>query len=250
MTQTHITAVSYYNTLPFIYGIKHSGFLKNYTLSLDVPSECSKKLLSGEAEIGLIPVGSFIDFPHYQIISDLCIGAEGDVKSVVMLSNSPVAMISKIFLDSDSRTSVNLARILASKFWKISPAFVSNKGKDNNSLQLGEAIVLIGDKTFGLPQKYEYCYDLASEWIKFTGKPFVFAAWIAIKPIEPEFVINLNKALKWGIDHLAEVVQNSHNVHISIPELETYLSQNISYLLTNKKMQGMGLYLEYLNQLD
>lgn len=249
MTHTFITAVSYYNTIPFIYGIEQSGFLKNYNLSLDVPSMCATKLLSGKADIGLIPIGSLVDFDRYHVISDLCIGAENEVKSVLLLSNSPITEISKIYLDSDSRTSVNLARILTSRYWNISPYFIGNEGFNSLDLQNNEGIVLIGDKTFGQTEKFNFCYDLATEWIKFTGKPFVFAAWISRNPLSPEFVSDFNRALNWGVEHIDESILNSKHPNISFEELQAYLSQNISYRLTKEKLEGMELFLQYQKQL-
>ena len=85
MKPIRITAVSYYNTLPFIYGIKHSGLLSGYELSLDVPSECARKIINHEADISLIPVGALPGIPDYQLVSNLCIGADKDVKSVLLL---------------------------------------------------------------------------------------------------------------------------------------------------------------------
>lgn len=249
MSAIRITAVSYYNTLPFIYGIRHSQYLSNFTLSLDVPSVCAQKLLNNEADLGLIPVGSFTDFPNLHIVSDLCIGAEKEVKSVVLLSNTSIHSLRTIYLDTDSRTSVNLARILAQKYWKINPEFKSNKSLDINQLTELDGQVLIGDKTFGQANRFKYCYDLAADWISLTHLPFVFASWVSVRPLPDEFVLNFNKALLWGINHLEDSIKEAENLQISETELLSYLQNDISYPLTDQKKKGMELYLKNLKLL-
>ncbi len=194
MKPIRITAVSYYNTLPFIYGIKHSGLLTGCNLSLDVPSECARKLRDNAADVGLIPVGALPGIPDYKLVSNLCIGADKVVKSVLLLANTALQTIKTIYLDTDSLTSVNLVRILAREHWKINPEWKSLselKGK----LAHDEGMVLIGDKTFGLARKYPFCYDLAGEWIKFTGLPFAFAVWISLRTLPADFSASFQDAL-------------------------------------------------------
>ncbi len=246
MNPIRITAVSYYNTLPFIYGITHSGLLSGYNLSLDVPSECARKIIANEADIGLIPTGALPGITDYQLVSNLCIGADKEVKSVLLLSNSELKTIKTIYLDNDSLTSVNLVRILAQKYWKIVPQWKSlTELKDK--LSPDEGMVLIGDKTFGLKLKYPFCYDLAEEWIKFTGLPFVFAAWITRKPLPIEFVKSFQAALAWGVDHREDSFLIAEKIHITKPELISYLKNDISYPMDEAKLKGMKMFLKFLS---
>jgi chorismate dehydratase len=246
MKPYRITAVSYYNTLPFIYGLMHSGLLGNFDLSLDVPSECARKIISGEADIGLIPVGALPGVSDYQLIGNLCIGADKDVKSVLLLANAALTEIKTIYLDTDSRTSVNLVKVLAKHFWKIDPDWKSLaelKGKPG----IDEGMVLIGDKTFGLSSQYSHCFDLAGEWIRFTGLPFVFAVWISRKTLPAEFVKAFQSALAWGVDHREDSAIVAGKLHISEQELISYLKNDISYSLDEAKVKGMELFLKYLS---
>jgi len=119
MTKIKISAVSYTNTLPFIYGIENSKIINHIELSKDIPSVCAQKLLENKVDLGLIPVVILPKLNHYEIISDYCIGASGPVKSVILASFKPLNEIKTIFLDYHSRSSVMLTRILANKFWKI-----------------------------------------------------------------------------------------------------------------------------------
>lgn len=247
MKPIRITAVSYYNTLPFIYGIEHSGMLSGYELSLEVPSECARKILSSEADIGLIPVGALPSLPGYKLVGNQCIGADKDVKSVLLLANSELKNLKTIYLDTDSRTSVKLVQILSKKSWNISPKWKSLselKGKPSQD----EGMVLIGDKTFGLPKQYAFCYDLAGEWIKFTGLPFVFAVWISMVPVSSEFEQSFQAALTWGVNHRDESCMVAEKLHISEQQLISYLKNDISYTLDNAKLKGMALFLKYLSE--
>lgn len=248
MNPIRITAVSYYNTLPFIYGLTHSGLLTGFELNLDVPSECARKMASGEADLGLIPVGALPGMPDYKLVSNLCIGADKEVKSVLLLSNVELTAIKTVYLDTDSRTSVNLAQILADQFWKIDPQWKSLselKGK----LSTDEGMVLIGDKTFGLSSLYPFCYDLAGEWIKFSGLPFVFAAWISRKPLPIDFEKSFQSALAWGVDHREESYIIADKLHITEQELISYLKNDISYPLDDAKLRGMELFLKFLTKM-
>jgi len=245
MNPIRITAVSYYNTLPFIYGITRSGLLSGFELSLDVPSECARKISTGEADIGLIPVGALPGIPGYRLLGNMCIGADKDVKSVLLLSNTALPEIKTVYLDTDSRTSVTLVKILAKQHWKISPQWKS-LNELNSKLGSDEGMVLIGDKTFGLSAKYPFCYDLAGEWIKFTGLPFVFATWITRKPLSAEFESSFREALTWGTNHREESVTMAENPHITEKELISYLKNDISYPLDSQKIKGMELFLKLL----
>ncbi len=246
MNPVRITAVSYYNTLPFIYGLKHSGLLSGYDLSLDVPSECARKLLDNEADVGLIPVGALAGLPNYKLVSNLCIGADKDVKSVLLLANTEYTSIKTIYLDTDSLTSVNLVKVLAREYWKIDPEWKS-LSELKGELSPDKGMVLIGDKTFGLSEKYPYCYDLAGEWIKFTGLPFVFAVWISLKTIPADFNASFQSALAWGVKHREKSGIVANKPHITEQQLVSYLLNDISYPLDTQKIKGMELFLQFLS---
>jgi chorismate dehydratase len=246
MKPIRITAISYYNTLPFIHGLTHSGLLSGYELNLEVPSLSAQKIISNEAEIGLIPVGALPGMKNYHLVSNLCIGADKDVKSVLLLANAVLPDIKTIYLDTDSLTSVNLVRILAEKYWKINPQWKS-LSELNDQLSQEEGMVLIGDKTFGLSGQYPFCFDLAGEWIKFTGLPFVFAVWISRQPLPAEFEKSFQSALAWGVEHREESIIMANNPHISEKELISYLKNDISYNLDEQKRKGMELFLKFLD---
>jgi chorismate dehydratase len=246
MKSLRISAVSYLNTFPFVYGILKSGYLEDFRLDLDVPSACAEKLKDGEVDVALVPVGAFIDFKDPLMITDYCIGAVGKVKSVLLLSQKPLEKIDNISLDFDSRTSVKLVKILAEHFWKIRPLWNNlNPGQSDHPDQL-ESLVAIGDKTFNLVKYYKYVYDLAEEWIRFTSLPFVFASWISVKPIPNPVVESLNNALSWGIARKAESLEFFKEKLPACGDCLNYLEENISYGFDKNKKDGLEMFLKYL----
>jgi chorismate dehydratase len=235
-----ISAVSYTNTRPFVYGLENSAIPQEADISFDVPADCARKLIDGRVDIGLVPVAALLDIPGYELVADYCIGATGPVNSVFIFSDQPMENIHTVKLDPQSRTSNNLARVLLKNHWKKSVEFVHEGEAD--------AFVLIGDRTFGKKNAYAYAYDLAEEWISFTGLPFVFAVWASNKPIEQGFRNRLNQALKYGLDHRAEVIA-------SLPpvvgfDLADYLLNRISYTLDEPKLKALKLFHSYITQLN
>ncbi len=241
-----ISAVSYLNTLPFLYGLQNFVEFEQLDISLDIPSVCASKLITNQVDIGLVPIAIIPELKQYYIISDYCIGANGNVDSVLLLSEVPLNKIEKIYLDYQSRTSVMLLKILAENYWNIKPEFITaNKGYEN-LIGNKTAGLIIGDRTFSLNKDYKYKYDLAGEWKKFTNMPFVFAAWIANKKIDNKFTSKFNKSLKYGLDNINTVVDNNYKQNINKKvDLYKYLSQNISYNLDESKKKSMELFFSY-----
>lgn len=244
MQKINVSVVSYSNSVPFVYGLLNSEIINEINLSLDVPSVCADKLLTGKADIGLIPSVELLKMDYFEIISNQCIGANGVVKTVILASNAPVQQLEEIHLDYQSRTSVVLMKILAEKHWHISPKWVpASKGFETGAVHNKSGAVIIGDRTFSVASAYRY--DLANEWKQLTGLPFVFAAWAANKPIPDDFKIRFDKALEFGTTHLPEAVAFSKNTINNPAEIIDYLQNNISYCLDSKKKEALNLFHSY-----
>jgi len=242
-----IIAVSYLNTLPFVYGMQHFRPIEKFDLQLEIPSVCAAKFLNNEVDIALVPVAALLKNKNYSIITDYCIGAKGKVHTVCLFSHVPLINITSVLLDFHSRTSVNLVKILARDYWKIQPEWVEMKPDRNIEMSVYETIVAIGDKVFELEKKYEYCYDLAEEWIKFSGLPFVFACWVSNKNISSEFVQQFNQALKFGIENIPLVIKDYRQSHSTEINLEEYYQKNISFDFDEQKKLGLHRFLELLH---
>lgn len=241
-----ISIVSYLNSKPFIYGLRESGFNKKADVQLDIPSVCAEKLISGQADIGLVPVAILARLSNYHIISDYCIGADDEVSSVLLLSEVPLEKIDKVLLDYQSRTSVNLARVLAREFWKISPQWEDTSSDYEKKINGTTAGVVIGDRALLLRKKYLYVYDLSAEWKKMTGLPFVFACWVAISDPGKEFISEFNQALKSGLSMIDKVSELEKNDLFSAAEIYEYLTRYIDFNLDDKKKEALSLFLKYI----
>ena len=242
MAKIKIAAVSYLNTVPFIYGIEYSGNMQA-DLMLAPPSECARLFTESRAEIALVPVAAIPTICDAQIITSFCIGTEKSVRTVMIMSTVPSLKIKRLWGDSHSLTSVMLTRILCSKYWKIAPEFI--KMADYGVMDRaedGDAFLLIGDKVFGHEGRFRYNYDLADEWRGMTGLPFVFAVWIARKGISPEKIDALESALMFGVEHIYEaLVEYSHQEK---DYAYHYLTENIDFLFDAQKRKAFEKFLE------
>jgi chorismate dehydratase len=251
MGKIRISAVKYANTYPFMYGLAESGFDKKVILQTDHPADCAAKLISDKVDIGLIPVAALPLLKEYQIISDYCIGANKNVRTVLLLSNCPFEDIKTIYLDYRSRSSINLTKVLAKNSWKKEYKWVNtSKGFDFLNIGLDEGVVLIGDQCFEYENSFRNKVDLALEWEKYSGLPFVFACWTANKPIENDFLEEFNEALKLGVNNINAVVEKFGQTGvINGIVLKNYLEENIDYNFNEDKKKGLELFLELMAKL-
>ncbi|RZL46908.1 MAG: radical SAM protein [Pedobacter sp.] len=241
MNKIKISAVSYTNTKPFIYGIERSELRIQIDLSLDIPSDCAAKLIDNKVDIGLIPVAAIPFVPNAQIISSYCIGSVGAVNSVFIFSKVEAAEIKTVKLDSQSRTSNNLAKVLLKFHFKVDVDFITDADAET------DAIVLIGDRTFGRKNDFNFAYDMGEEWMKFTKLPFVYAAWVANKEIPKAFIAHFDQALKFGLAHRKEVLEDLPK--LSNFDLEDYLMHKLDFNLTDEKRRALTMFLSYIEKL-
>ena len=248
MDKIKISVVSYLNSKPFIYGLENNSIIEKIDLQLDIPSVCAQKLMDGKVDIGLVPIAIIPQLnPHY-IISDYCIGATGKVASVMLYSDVPLHEIKSILLDYQSRTSVTLVKILAAKFWKINPDWIPAAADYEKSISDTTAGVIIGDRTFGMEKTHKYVYDLAEEWVKFSGLPFVFACWVSNKQLPDLFLNDFNNALKVGLDARPQLISDITKTGKYPTNVGKYLTESLSYEFDTAKKQGLELFLELLEK--
>jgi chorismate dehydratase len=243
-----VSAVSYLNTKPFLYGIFQHSVQHHIDLQLDIPSVCAAKLKSGEADLGLVPVAviPLLNNPH--IISDYCIGAVGAVKTVCLYSDVPIELVENVYLDFHSKTSAQLTKVLFKKYWQRTPHFLQSTEGYINDIKGTTAGLVIGDRTIGLSERFQYTYDLAEMWQLWTGLPFVFAAWVANKKLDNEFIKQFNQALHIGLEHIQELIYILPTQYFHF-DLKEYFTKNISYELTDAKKEGLKRFLKELEEL-
>jgi len=251
MQAIKISAVSYINSIPFIYGIEHSGYIKQkFQLFKDIPSECGDKLLKKRVDLGLVPIAIIPQLETYEIISDFCIGSNRNVRSVILFSDVPLRDLEAIYLDYQSRTSALLTKILAKFYWKIDPVWFETIEGYEQDLPVGSAGLLIGDRTFFMKKKYKFIIDLAEEWYNFTGLPFAFACWVANKNLDIEFLADFNSALEFGVKNIATSLHSLASKYDNkFDEFYHYLTHNISYKLDDHKRKAMSMFFNYAKEL-
>jgi chorismate dehydratase len=119
LTKIKVGAVSYLNTKPLLYGIKRHAVMHQIDLMESYPAEIARALIDGKLDLGLVPVAVIPKLKEHHIITDYCIGANGEVASVCIFSKVPLDEVKKVYLDYQSRTSVRLAQILLKEYWKV-----------------------------------------------------------------------------------------------------------------------------------
>jgi len=241
-----VGAVSYLNTKPLLFGIKRSEELMGrMELIEEYPSKIARMLVENKIDVGLVPVTVIPKLSEWHIISDYCIGADGDVASVCLFSEVPLEKIDKILLDYQSLTSVNLCKILLQRYWKKDVLPEDAKEDFRSQIKGTTGGVVIGDRALEQRTISTYIYDLGGAWKAMTGLPFVFAAWIANKKLPGDFVHLFNEANAVGLQNINDVIaENPFTAY----DLKKYYTQNISYPLTDEKRKGMEKFLELLEE--
>ena len=240
-----IGAVSYLNTRPLLLGIEQESFLNSIDLVKSYPANIAQDLLSGQIDIGLVPVAILPQLSNPHIVSNYVIGANGAVASVALFSEVPIDEIKSIYLDYQSRTSVQLLKILLSQFWKKEVEFISATEGYIAQISGTTAGVIIGDRALENLSKYPYVYDLGLAWKQHTGLPFVFAAWVANQPIPSEFMAAFEAANVYGLANLDEVIALIP-AQEQVYDLHKYYTENISYVYDEEMKQGLAAFLNFI----
>jgi chorismate dehydratase len=240
-----IGAVSYLNTRPFLLGIEQSGLIEQIDLVKAYPSQLAQSLIDDTIDIGLVPVAIIPLLKEPYFISDFCIGAEQEVASVAIFSDVPMDQIEKVYLDHQSRTSVQLARLMMKLYWEKEVEWVEADPDYIEKIGGTTAGVIIGDRALAAQNRFAYMYDLATAWKKYTGLPFVFATWVSNKPIPDDFKKQFDAANAFGLNHIDEVIAGIGQEEM-IYDLKKYYTENISYTFTEEKKKGLDLFLKLL----
>lgn len=212
-------------------------------LIFDYPAKVAAMLLNDEIDVGLIPVAVIPKLKEHHIISGYCIGASQPVASVCLFSDVPLAEITEILVDYQSRTSAALLKVLIKEYWKIDPILTDTANGYQQNIKGTTAGLVIGDRALKQRQHSAYIYDLAEAWQQMTGLPFVFAAWVSNKKLPEDFIRSFDEATGAGLDHIDEIVSA-----IDFPEydMHRYYTKNIDYRLDEKKREAIRLFHGYL----
>jgi chorismate dehydratase len=228
-----------------IYGLQRPPMSEQIELVGDYPARLAEMLINDEIDIGLIPVAVIPQLPVYHIIGDYCIGTEGEIASVALFSEVPMNEIKKVYLDYQSRTSVELLKFLMKEYWGINPEIVESTNEDyRKEIKGTTGGLVIGDRALEQRKISTFIYDLGSEWKSITGLPFVFAVWVSIKKLADDFISLFNEANAMGLEHIDEIVAIEG---FDLYDLKKYYKLHLSYQLDERKRKGMEQFLTIIS---
>jgi chorismate dehydratase len=236
-------AVSYLNVRPLVHGLDRAPGVE---LRFDVPSECARKLAAGEIDLGMVPSITYLDRPGDRIVPGVCIGSEGPVASVALFSRKPLGDIHTIALDTSSRTSAMLTRVLCARWFGIAPAFVPHGPNLSAMLDTHGAALVIGDPALFADHHALGAEktDLGAAWTAMTGLPFVWAFWSGrADAATPATVRTLNDAARLGstrTDAIADAYCASEPDRQ--PLARAYLRHNMRFALDGRAVAGLRAY--------
>ncbi len=243
-SQPKVSVVQYLNTVPLIWGMVKGEQKGKYDLDFTIPAVCADAVRQREVDIGIIPSIEYQRIERLQILSGLSIASKGEVKSVLLFSKVPIKEIRSIALDNSSRTSVALLTILMRKFYSRPVNFILSAPKPEDMLNSADAALVIGDPALVYDGRIPEVYDLAAEWRKFTGLPFVFAVWAGREDANiGRFRKDFEASRDYGLAHIDEIAREYAPKLNMLPEqIKVYLTENIDYSLDEENRQGLRLF--------
>jgi chorismate dehydratase len=239
LNKIRVGIVNYLNTRPLLKGLTQLSLDGEIELSQNYPAQIAEDLLMARIDIGLVPVAVLPRLPQAAIIGSHCIATKGIVASVCLFSTQPLETLDSIYLDYQSRTSVQLLRILLRDHWKKEVTFLPSTSsafiEEINGQRGG---LIIGDRALN---------DLGDAWHQMTGLPFVFAVWVATTPLEDKFVNKFIQANELGMNSLpALALENASSIDY---DLMRYYTENIDYRFTDDKREAMNHFLSLCSTL-
>ncbi|HYU80194.1 MAG TPA: menaquinone biosynthesis protein [Vicinamibacterales bacterium] len=250
MSVVRLGAVSYLNTKPLVDGLQDRPDL--FSLRFDLPSQCASLLHDGQIDVGLIPAIEYLRGDYF-IVPDIAIGSDGPVSSVAVFSRVPVERIETLALDTSSKTSVALTRILCAHKWRIAPTITPGDPNLRAMLAHADAALVIGDPALDvdpLPPGVEKI-DLGTEWKAFTRLPFVYAMWAGrAGAVGSAHVAELQAARDRGVGHVAAIAQDVSGGDAGrARKVERYLRDNLKYPLGEREIEGLERFYRFAAEL-
>jgi chorismate dehydratase len=257
MKRLRISAISYLNTAPLMWDFEHKEVHADFDISYTLPSQCAASLRQGSADLGIIPAAAYASIPDLAILPGVAIASRRAVRSILLVSKVPLEEIRTVALDTSSMTSVALTKVLFEKWWGGARTFTAMTPDIEQMLQTHDAGLVIGDPALRIDRSRYITYDLAEEWIRLTGKSFVFAFWAvrqdALKNVPRD--LDLATVFQESRDHglLPESLDCTASewgprLGLSQENVKRYLTENIHYFLDPARLHGMELFFKYAQE--
>ncbi len=252
MSRLRISAISFLNTVPLMWDFEHGTTGADFDIAYTVPSACAAELQAGTADIGIIPAAAYAQISDLAILPDVAIAARRPVRSILLVSKVPIENVRSVALDTSSMTSVALTRVLFERWLGGGRAFTAMAPDVDGMLRNHDACLVIGDTALRVDRFKYLTLDLAEEWIRFTGKPFVFAFWAirraALSNAPPELAAIFRRSRDHGVqsENIAAIARAwTARIGLSEAEIRSYLTENIHYQLDSGCLEGLELFYRY-----
>jgi len=261
MSRIRIGAVGYLNARPLVYGLERDP---RFDVRFDLPARCAELLHAGQTDLGLIPSIEYLRAPGgpdaYRVVPDLGVTSRGEVASVALFTTREMRDVRSISLDTSSRTSIALTRVMCARVFGIAPSFEAHAPELPEMLAGADAALMIGDKALfldsgpvwlgsGAAAKTVHVekIDLGAEWLRATGLPFVYAFW-AGRPgaLGEDEVRTLKKTRDASLALTREISEfyfpeDAERQDIS----DRYLRDNIKYYMGSDERAGLERFYHY-----
>ncbi len=272
MGKLRISIVEYLNTAPLVWGFTEGPLQGKYDLSFSLPSQCAEALRGGKVDVAIIPSIEYQRMENVVALPGMAVAAKREVRSILVVAKKPIDRARRIALDTSSRSSAGLVRLLARGFWEIEPEFIDAAPDPPAMLAQADAALVIGDPALRVAVKMDqlaaklpgggqccqgdpkdmpvpgfdtlFVYDVAHQWREMTGKPCVLAIWVARRDIvTPEVVADFLASKQYGMARIPEIAEAaSEKLDLPPDALEKYLTENIDFSLDEENLAGLELY--------
>jgi chorismate dehydratase len=269
-----VSIVEFLNAAPLVWSFTDGPLAGKYDLSFTVPSQCAEELRRGDADFGIIPSIEYQRIDGIVALPGMAIASKREVRSLLVVAKKPIELAKRIALDTSSRSTIGLVKILSREHWRIAPEFVESAPDPSEMLKDADAALVIGDPALRISLKMEalagkspsgeqccqgdpdempvpgfetlFVYDVIHQWREMTGLPAVLAIWAGRRDaVTPEVVADFTASKQFGLERVREISEAA-SIKLDLPPraLERYLTENIHFDLDEENLAGLQLYFE------
>ena len=241
-TSLRVGIVHYLNSRPLAWGFRRGRQRGGYEVRYLPPAAVADGLAAAELDVGLVPAIELQRIPGLIALPGACVAARSEVRSVLLISRREVGEIRRVSLDENSRTSAVLVRILLRESYGVEADYVQAPADLEGMLASADAALLIGDPALRVDRDRYRVIDLAAEWRRLTGHPFVFALWAARAEVDrPELGRPFRDSLALGLAEMTELIDEAvAETGLEAAEIERYLTRHLAFRLGAEERAGLA----------
>ena len=233
--------VHYLNSRPLAWGFRRGRVGEGFDVRYLPPAVVADGLAAGELDVGLVPAIELQRIPGLRALPGPCVAATREVRSVLLISSCDVGAIRRVSLDENSRTSAVLVRIVLRELHGVEAEYAQAPADLPRMLAGADAALLIGDPALRVDRRRYRVLDLAAEWHRLTGHPFVFALWAVRDGVaRPGLGGAFRDSLRLGEAEMAALIAEAvEETGLGVDELERYLTHHLSFHLGADERSGL-----------